>query len=83
MKKFEIDTETKIYDLIISKRKRFRNPLSAYFVTDIDSKSIFSGNFDIETNISIETNLFRTSLLSSKVHGNVVLLALLCLQGMQ
>ena len=63
MKKFEIDTETKTYELIISKQNRLQNPLSGCSVTDIDSISIFSGNFDIETNISIETNLFRISLV--------------------
>ena len=32
MKKLEFDTETKIYELIISKRNQLRNPLSGYFV---------------------------------------------------
>ena len=56
MKRFEIEIETNIFPFIISKPKRYRNRFSGYFLTNTDSISIFSRNFDIKTNNGFETN---------------------------
>ena len=55
MQKFE----TNIYQLTVSKQNQYRSPYSGYFVSNTDSISIFSGNFDIKTNIDFETNYLQ------------------------
>ena len=63
MEKFEINIETNIYKIIISKQNQYRNAFSGYFITNTDTISIFWSFFDTITNKWFETKQFRTGLV--------------------
>ena len=58
MEKFEINIETNIYQLIISKQNRNRNAFSGYFITNTNTISMFWSFFETITKSASKPSSF-------------------------